>query len=469
MNSISPKSRNVQAPAWSFWLWLAAALLTVLIVTVIGTAWAVRHVFIRGGPRFSEAQSRIVIAVAEFPPNVYTAITEVWSRLTGDPLFLLIDRKTTEQPYWVRRFPAPEDKGYLLFSGVDPVAKHSVVQLIRISDGTTLARWNPDWTAIYERITSKKFYPAGSPNAARATHPLLLADGDIIFNALTALVRLSPCSRRPVWVLDEVMHHSIELDASGTAIWVPSVSQDGLADNPWLRERVRDDALAHVSLDGRILERRSFARILRDNGLKEMLLGGFGLGLSNTDPIHLNQIKAAGRDTRYWKRGDLLISARHLSTLFLYRPSTNKIIWYQTGPWMSQHSVDFIDDHRISVFDNNVVAGAPKEHAFMTPGDTNHVILYDFDTKQTSQPFAALLAAARPATITEGLARVLPDGGLFIEESNYGRDMRFTRDRLLWSRVNDYDEQRIGIVSWSRYLTADEVSVPLQALASRQC
>jgi mannose-1-phosphate guanylyltransferase len=42
-------------------------------------------------------------------------------------------------------------------------------------------------------------------------------------------------------------------------------------------------------------------------------------------------------------------------------------------------------------------------------------------------------------------------------------------DALLWSRVNVYDEQRIGIVSWSRYMTADEVRAPLQALAARQC
>ena len=446
---------------------MAAALSAVLIVAAVGAAWAVRYVLTFGAPHLSAAQSRIVISVAEFPGLVGTAITELRSRLGGDPLPLLMDRAAIEQPHWVRRFPAPEDPGYLLFSGVDRTARHSVVQLIRISDGSKVARWEPDWLLISEQSTSKKFAPTISPNSSQAYHPLLLPDGDIVFNTLTSLVRQSPCSTKPVWVLDEAMHHSIELDADGT-IWVPSVSEDGYADNPWLKDRLRDDALTRVSTDGRILSKRSFARILRGNNLEALLLGFFGPTL-NSDPIHLNQIQVAHRDSRYWRRGDLLISVRHLSTLFLYRPSTDKIIWYQTGPWMNQHSVDFVDDHRISVFDNNVVSGVPNQYSFMTPGDHNRVILYDFDTKQTSQPFAALLDEARPVTITGGRARVLPDGGLFVEEENYGRHLRFTRNRLLWSRVNDYDNRRIGVVSWSRYMTAEEVSVPMKALASRHC
>lgn len=467
-NRTTTHAAKDRAPAWS--LWFAAAVLAVLIVAVIGTAWAVRHA-IAGDLFFSKAQSRAVIALAEFPDLVRTAITEVRGWVEDSPRMLLIVRKKAEQPYWVRRFPAPEDPGYLLFAGVDPVARHSIVQLIRISDGTPVARWDPDWPALFERHTPKKDAPAGNPENGQAVHPLLLGDGDIIFNTnstTASLVRLGPCSSKPIWVLDEDVHHSNELDASGAAVWVPSVSQDGLSDSSWLRDRIRDDALANFSLEGRLLDKRSFIRILRDNDMHAMVLGTIGVR-ANEDPIHMNQIQVALYNSRHWNRGDLLISSRGLSTVFLYRPSTGRILWHKTGPWMNQHSVDFVDGHRISVFDNNIVRGAPKEHAFLTPGDTNRVFLYDFDTKQASQPFAALLAEARPVTITEGRARVLPDGGLFIEETEYGRHLRFTRDRLLWSRVNDYDDQYIGLVSWSRYLTADEAKRPLQALASRQC
>ena len=281
------------------------------------------------------------------------------------------------------------------------------------------------------------------------------------------MVRVRGCSSEPVWVLDDAMNHSIEIDPDGN-FWTASLSEDGFAENAWLQARVRDDALAHVSPDGHLLEKRSFARILRNNGLEAVLLGHSNFSLMK-DPIHLNEIQVAMRDSRYWLRGDLLISARHLSTVFLYRPSTGKILWHQTGPWMNQHSVEFVNDHQISVFDNNVISGAPTSYSFMTPEGSNRVILFDFNTSQVSQPYADLLAKARPITITEGRARVLPDSGLFIEETNYGRHLRFTQDRLLWSRVNDFDEQRIGAVSWSRYLTVDEARSPLQALAARNC
>lgn len=466
MPSTSVQSGDAPTSAWSFWVWFAMAVSLVLLVVVVGTAWAVRST-LNEDSRIPAAGSRLLMRLSNFPDLVFIALQQVKSQFEGDPLPLLMDRKETEKTHWVRRFPAPEDTGYLLFSGVDPAVKRSVVQLIRLADGAVIARWNPDWPAIYKRIESKGLMHAGGPNVARAFHPVLLDSGDIIFNNDTSLVRLSVCSHTPVWVLDEVMHHSNDLDLDGS-LWVPSVSKDGFADNPWLNDRIQDNALAHVSSDGRVLDKRSFARILRNNGLQAMLLGTSGHQL-NKDPIHLNEIRVAQQSGRYWQRGDLLISARHLSTVFLYRPSTDKILWHQTGPWMNQHSADFVDDHRISIFDNNVVSGAPKEHAFLKPGDTNRVFLHDFDTGQESQPFASLLAEAKPVSITEGRARVLPDGGLFIEETNYGRLLRFTPDHLLWSRVNDYDHKRIGMVSWSRYLTADEARLPLQTLTARQC
>lgn len=462
--------KHQQAKKRIFWIWLASIWVISLMGVALLAAWSVRHVS-KGGGRFSVAQGQFVINIAEFPALVNTAFLELKSRISGNPLALLVVRKEVEKPYWIRRFPAPDDAGYLLFSGVDKTTKQAGVQLIRIADGAVIARWKPDWQLIYQQTTEKKFIAKGSANNLLAIHPLLLNDGDIIFNDTSgSLVRMSRCTSRPVWLLDEPMHHSNELDETGAAIWAPSYSQDGFSDNKRLQERIRDDALSHVSLDGHLLEKRSFVRILRDNGLQALLLGMSGLEI-NEDPIHLNEIRVAQQDSRHWKRGDLLISARHLSTIFLYRPSTNKIIWHQVGPWMNQHSVDFVDDHRISVFDNNVISGpaTSRDTSFLGEKDINQVMVYDFDTDKISQPFEALLAEVRPETITAGRARLLADGGLFLEENNSGRIMRFAKDRLMWSLVNDYDDETIGVLAWSRYLTAEEARQPLQALAMQKC
>jgi hypothetical protein len=444
---------------------LASVLVLTAGLLVVGTAAAVRHVLL-GGNALSENLKEAVLGAATFPRLCREALQELTYSFSLDPGPLLMDRAATEKPGWVRKFPAPEDTGYLLFSGVDPVAKHSVVKLIRIADGTAMATWDPGWQEIYAKTTSKKWAPKEPMQRLQAVHPVLLAGGDIVFNTGNAIARIAPCSRLPVWVLDETIHHSVEVSGDGT-LWAPGVSADGLAGNDWLRELVRDDALVQLSVDGKLIQKLSFSQILISNGLQS-LLGGFGWEL-NRDPIHMNQIQIAPNDTKHWQRGDLLISARHLNTLFLYRPSTGRVLWHQTGPWMNQHSAEFVGEHLISVLSNNMVSGTPPEHAFLNASDVNRVFLFDFDTGSVTEPFAGLLAKARPVTVTGGRAQILPDGGLFFEETNYGRHLRFTKDALLWSRVNDYDDARIGMVSWSRYLSADEAREPLKALAARAC
>jgi len=460
---------TVQELSWKFWLWLGTMFITLLIVAVIISAWAVRHVLVAPINRFTEGQTRTIIWIASLPENVKSTAQALEQVIIGDPVAQLVNRKDVETPAWVRRFPAPEDQGYLLFSGIDPKAKQGVVKLIRISDGEEMARWQPDFSYINNQITDKRWIPKGSWRNLRALHPFLLNDGDIIFNTLSALVRQSSCSPKPSWVLNEAVHHSNELDENGDAIWTPSISTDGFPGNMWLRNHIRGDALGHFSLDGKLLERRSFSNILINNGLAPLLMGTSGQ-VFDEDSIHINQITVAKSDSAYWKRGDLLISARSMSTIFLYRPSTDKILWHQTGPWMNQHSVYFVNDHQISVFSNNIVSGLPhKDRSFLTKKDINRVYIFDFKNNQASQPYEKLLSVARPVTLTEGRAQVLSDGGLFVEETNYGRMLRFSKDALLWSRINDYDEKRIGILSWSKYLSAEEVRAPLKALAEKDC
>lgn len=404
---------TAQELSWKFWLWLGTVFITLMIVAVLTSTWAVRHVLIAPYKRFTENQTQMIIWIASLPENVKSAARELKQSISGDPLAFLMSRKEVETPAWVRRFPAPEDPGYLLFSGVDTKVKQGVVKLIRIADGAEMARWQPDFSYIYNQITDKRWFPKGSQFNLLNHYPILLNDGDIIFNTDSSLVRQGNCSPKPLWVLDEAAHHSNELDETGDAIWAPSISTDGFPENIWLRNYVRGDALGHFSLDGRLLDRRSFANILINNGLAPLLMGTSGSVL-NDDPIHLNQISVAQSDSAYWKRGDQLISSRHLSTIFLYRPSTNKIIWHQTGPWMNQHSVHFVNDHQISIFSNNVVSGPThKELSFLTPNYINRVYLFDFKNNQASQPYEKLLSAARPVTLTAGRAQILPDGGLF--------------------------------------------------------
>ena len=73
------------------------------------------------------------------------------------------------------------------------------------------------------------------------------------------------------------------------------------------------------------------------------------------DPFHLNSIFPAKIKKGFVEVGDLLLSLRHMSMLLVYRPSSGKIVWHQSGPWLNQHSAKFDDQGDIYVFDNNLI------------------------------------------------------------------------------------------------------------------
>lgn len=451
---------------WGFGVWVACSWLLTLVVVGGGSAWAVRH-SLTSGQRFSYAQREAVRAIASLPGNARDAVHEFMWQFSDDPEPLLMERASTEKPYWERKFPQNTDSGYLLFSGISPKYKQSIIELIRIADGAVVSTWYPDWNYIYDNIQDQKYEKKGSVKNAMASNPVMLNDGDVVFNTNTSLIRMNRCDRKPKWILASTMHHSNNLDATGN-IWSPSVVANGFKAHTWLQDNIRDDSLAQISPDGKILQNISFSDVLITNGLKSLLLGTKGFTI-NADPIHLNQIQPALYSTKYWEKDDLLISSRHLSTVFIYRPSNKKIVWYQTGPWINQHSARFNNDNSITVFDNNIISFTPKNQEFLSTGDVNQVYIHDFRTGRSNKSHESLLTETGIRTITGGSARLLPDGGLFVDETNTGRLVRYSSNSVLWSRINDYGKDTIGAGGGSLYLTAAEISVPLATIQSQQC
>ena len=96
------------------------------------------------------------------------------------------------------------------------------------------------------------------------------------------------------------------------------------------------------------------------------------------NPIHLNDIQPVNEDSNFWKKGDVFLSIAHQSMILLYRPSTNEIIWKGVGHTYYQHDVDILDDHRISIFNNN----SKTLGDVATVDGNNEVVIYDFKTNQ---------------------------------------------------------------------------------------
>jgi hypothetical protein len=439
--------------------WIAALIVALVAFAFSGAivgAWAFRHVD-QGGSRLPSPFKEWVLSLASIPGQVKTAFLTIAVSSNSPAFELVIPESAWNNGNRRTQFPEPSDLGFLLLSGLDPQTNRANVRLIRIADGETVLRWDPDWEFIHGASEEHPIIaPKGAPAALRAVHPELLDDGSVLFNTGIALVRQERCAKRPAWVLNGIFHHSNERAADGS-LWTPSVNLQPVPDyqHPLLRKKLRDDALAQISPDGKLLRRISFSAVLRDNGLDHLILGFGGLRFLE-DPIHINQISPALTDTAHWKKDDLLISARHLSAVFLYRPSTNKIIWYKIGPWMNQHAAAFVDGQRISVFDNNVFSAPISDPPFINASETNRVWVYNFATDELSQPFADSVGRAQVKTVTEGRGHIVSGNRLFVEETNYGRHLMLTEKGTQWSRLNQLGTKNaLGAVAWSRYIEED--------------
>ena len=87
----------------------------------------------------------------------------------------------------------------------------------------------------------------------------------------------------------------------------------------------------------------------------------------------------------------------------------------------------------------------------------NEVIIYDFKTNEYSSYLSDSLKNNEVRTITDGRSQILPNGDLFVEETNYGRTFYFNSDgSLRWIHVNRANNGNVYNIGWSRILYKDE-------------
>jgi len=433
-------------------LYLVMVLLFIGIIGSVLFGASVRHVLM-GGDKLG-AFGEIMLKIADFPSQI-KKVFHIGSngQQIANGRFENLDgfKKDGKLPAGVLA-----DEGYLLLSSYDDEKSQATVQLIQINSQKTLHEWAPDIDALNDLNVLSEDY--GSDFTAqsnfRLMHPLPQADGGLVFNSGSGLYGMNLCAENRLFV-DGTFHHSNELDHQGN-IWTPSVvyphsySQVG---------KFRDDAITKISPSGEVLFKKSIAEILVENGYRGLMAVA---SEDNKDPIHINDIQPALTDSNYWKKGDLLLSLRHRSTVMLYRPSTNKILWLKTGPWMNQHDLNFVDEHTISVFGNNIMFGKLFD-------GHNNVYFYDFKTNKVREPYEKIMQQMEVQTLSEGRGTPLSDGDLFIDESNNGRILRVSADEVKWEYVRRIDEERIAMSSWSRYLTPQEAAPMLAQFEGVSC
>lgn len=382
-----------------------------------------------GGQKIEKNKADLIIDIAKLP-SVFFHEFIVFTGLGPSQLAI---------PNQVDQYQTKKMSGYLLISTISPKNQLAEIQLLDLSQKKISHQWQPDFDDLELKNTSKF--------NLRLTHPLLFKN-DLIANADGILYRLDKNSKI-IWKNDGNFHHSIELDAEN-AIWVcgtinRAVNGRSIHSNIW------DDGIFKLNpINGKTIYKKSIYDILIENNYQNIL---FNTGPNTEDLIHVNDIQPAFKSTKYWQKGDLLISMRNRSSVFLYRPSTNKIIWFKTGPWNFQHDCDFLNDSEIGVFGNDVVDFNGR--SYLIHGHNNQYV-YNFASGQVSTPFTQMFKQAKIKTLTEGRSRILPDGQLFVEETNFGRILFGDSKGVNGTYVNRLNDQYIGMLGWSRYYTNEE-------------
>ncbi|MEZ5896513.1 MAG: arylsulfotransferase family protein [Parvularculaceae bacterium] len=452
------KTRTIRAQTWVFGVigWAVIFFLLAFGALVEDAARAAAN---RNETRFGVVADA-ALAIARIPVTA----KQVVSRLGKNDLEAREQR--FDGVFGFERAPASheDDRSAVIIARYDNDAARSVAELVSLSDGAVLHKYEPPIDELIARsdLSPDQVDYANDKNPHRfmISHPLLEADGSILFHGMyTPIVKVDRCSRI-VWIIDRVFHHSIERGPDGAYWTIEKPSNPRLK---YVGHDYADDKIVKFSPNGKVLFERSITDIFIKNGLSSLV---YGQGAYQDEVFHANDVQPVMADGVLWKKGDLFLSLRNRSMIALYRPSTDKIIWKKAGPWMMQHDVDILDDHRIAIFSNNAVTTPYGERV----AGNNETIIYDFATKTTSSPFRKAFKKLDIRTVSEGRSEILEDGGVFIEEQNYGRLVRLNSvGDLDWQYVNRASDGKVYLVRWSRFVPEAELAAQRPILSQREC
>ena len=396
-----------------------------------------------GGSRFQFLQ-KIIMTIVEVPHNLRIMVDQRTFNL--DKIFPLEkhkDKKKIEQLIENKR------NALLVLPRYDHSLSRSIVDIVDLNNFKVIHTYKHDINEMNNRVTNNIEFPQLKKNDSsirfQYQHPIILKDGSLIANSSSGTgvqFKIDFCSNLQ-WINDEDMfHHSNMLDHERN-IWVGGrmkpFSQYVKKNKHLIKSNFLDDSIIKINTDGKILFNKSVIEILIENKLIDQ-----NIFYTGQDPIHLNDIEPVLSDTKHWKQGDVFLSLRHQSSIVHYRPNTNKVINYITGPFAQQHDVDVISDKEISIFDNNNV---------FYNNNYSRIVTFNFETKKFKSLFSDKLQKNNFKTYTEGLSHIFKDGALMVEEQNHGRIILFNNQgEKEWEFVNKDINGDIGFISWSRVI-----------------
>ena len=317
------------------------------------------------------------------------------------------DKKEFEQ------FIEDERNSLLISSRYDYNMGRSVVDVIDLKNFKIIHTYNHDIKKMNDQVLNKKLYSNininHAPSKFRYFNPKIFEDGSLVsHNHKGPLFKIDFCSKIK-WINDKMkFHHMQSIDHEGN-MWVGShMNPQSKNVKKYSLKDYNEDGITKINPDGKILYVKSVNEILIENNFvpKNFAYNSYNQNINN--PLHLNDIEPALNNTDYWIRDDLFLSLRNISAIVHFRPSTNKVINYITGPFAKQHDVDIISDKEISIFNNN---------QFYVDNQNSEILIYNFETKKFKKLFNDQLQKENFKAHANGVSQILKDKSLLVEES----------------------------------------------------
>ncbi len=356
--------------------------------------------------------------------------------------------------YYIKSRTNPED----LRRSTQETAQSDLTLITRLSDnkhvdalvingnGETIHQWDLDIFRHWPSPDNAPPYnwPKQLPGAL--IHGAVVQEnGDLIFNyTLFGLMRVDICAE-PVWKLKGyITHHSVQENENGD-MWVSGRLIHDQKPLDWLPNHqppFKEEFALKVSPQGKLLEAISIPRILQENGYHGLLYlsSKMDMPLVSGDMMHLNDVEEFPQSMTpgTFGPGDIMVSLRNMSTVFVFNKTTRKIKYISTGEVFRQHDPDFVDGDHISIFNNDIISDDPSK-------ESSKIVIFSVkdNTKKIVFPTAGETLFSR----TQGKHQWLPNGNLLITEARNGRAIEIdVEGNVVWEYINYLANGNVGII-----------------------
>jgi hypothetical protein len=349
-----------------------------------------RHIYI-GGQRFKKYEQNILFLINLLPHTIHF----LDNLLSGSniPGLIVKGKKDIKKD----KFKVPGLYPYLTSNGW--------VILDIMKDSSSLIRIN--WKIFKEPYlkfsrASEKInhsHAAAPFNPIKSGQCLIFIMGDVLF-------KFNPKNNK-INSFGGGFHHSIEL-FQDSLIYACKYGKDTLT-------HTNDAFIVLNHITGKTLYEKSIAEILLENNFTALLYGSRIISPINTDIIHLNDVQPVNMKTNFAEKGDIFLSMRNISTIMLYRPKNNKIIWLSQGPWLNQHDVDILNENEIGVYNNNYITNLGFKN-----NEASNVVTYNFKSNKFGTLHKNTFQKYKISSIFSSRFEVLDNGNMLVEDSPSG-------------------------------------------------